>query len=132
VKQAVQAIARRVDGIYISNDNTVVSALNSVSEVAMAYKIPVMSADPSSAKTIPVLAAWGFDYYKMGRRTGGLVVDVLKGKAPSSIPTVFMTDPSDMDLLINLDVAKTLGLTFPDDVIEKANTQIKDGKLIER
>ena len=41
-----------------------------------------------------------------------------------------MTDASDVDLLLNLDVANDLGLTFPEDVIAKANTIIKDGKLI--
>lgn len=132
VKQAVQTIAGRVDGIYISNDNTVVSALAAVTSVANKHKIPVMSADPSSAETTPVLAAWGFDYYKMGRATGRLVVRILKGEKPRDIPTVYMTDASDVDLLINLDVAKELGLTFPDDVIAKANTIIEDGKLKKR
>ncbi len=132
VKQAVQAIAGRVDGIYISNDNTVVSALAAVTSVAKKYDIPVMSADPSSAETTPVLAAWGFDYYKMGKATGRLVVRVLKGEKPESIPTIFMTDASDVDLLINLDVADELGLTFPEDVIANANTIIEDGKLIKK
>jgi putative tryptophan/tyrosine transport system substrate-binding protein len=130
VKQAVQAIASRVDGIYISNDNTVVSALAAVTSVANKYKIPVMSADPSSAETTPVLAAWGFDYYKMGKATGRLVIRVLKGEKPETIPTIFMTDASDVDLLINMDVADELGLTFPEDVIAKANTIIEDGALI--
>lgn len=132
VKQAVQAIASRVDGIYISNDNTVVSALAAVTSVAKKYDIPVMSADPSSAETTPVLAAWGFDYYKMGKATGRLVVRVLKGEKPETIPTIFMTDASDVDLLINLDVADELGLTFPEDVIANANTIIEDGKLIKK
>jgi putative ABC transport system substrate-binding protein len=112
VKQAVQTIAGRVDGIYISNDNTVVSALAAVVSVAKKHKIPVMSADPSSAQTTPVLAAWGHDYYKMGRATGRLVNRILKGEKPETIPTIFMTDAADVDLLINLDVAKELGLTF--------------------
>ena len=132
VKQAVQTIAGRVDGIYISNDNTVVSALAAVTSVAKKYNIPVMSADPSSAETTPVLAAWGFDYYKMGKATGRLVVRVLKGEAPETIPTIFMTEASDVDLLINLDVADELGLTFPEDVIANANTIIEDGKLIKK
>ncbi len=132
VKQAVQAIAGRVDGIYISNDNTVVSALAAVTSVAKKYDIPVMSADPSSAETTPVLAAWGFDYYKMGKATGRLVVRILKGEKPETIPTIFMTDASDVDLLINLDVADELGLTFPEDVIANANTIIEDGKLIKK
>lgn len=130
VKQAVQAIAGRVDGIYLSNDNTVFSALSAVTSVARKHKIPIMSADPSSAESHEVLAAWGFDYYKMGVVTGKLVSRVLKGEKPESIPTIFMTEPSDVDLLINLDSAKYLGLEFPDDIMKKANTIIKDGKVI--
>ena len=129
VKQAVQTIAGRVDGIYISNDNTVVSALAAVAGVAEKHRIPVMSADPSSAETTPVLAAWGFDYYKMGKATGRLVVRVLKGEKPGSIPTVYMTEATDMDLLINLDVAGKLGLTFPPDIIDSANAVIENGRL---
>lgn len=129
VKQAAQAIAGRVDAIYISNDNTVVSAISAVSSVAMKHKIPIMSADPSSAETNDVLAAWGFDYYKMGVATGKLVARILNGARPSDIPTVFMTEPSDVDLLINLDVAKHLGIDVPADIEETANTVIAGGKL---
>jgi len=132
VKQAVQAIIRRVDALYISTDNTVVSAMSAVSDVAMKAKVPIMSADPSSAENYPVLAAWGFDYYKMGRTTGKLVVEILKGKKPEQIPTQFMTKPSDVDLLINLDVAKKLGLTFPKDIVKSANKVVENGKLTKK
>lgn len=129
VKQAVQAIAPRVDGIYLSNDNTIFSALAAVTAVAMKHKVPVMSADPSSAETHDVLAAWGFDYYKMGRVTGRLAADILKGARPVDIPTVYMTDPGDVDLLINMDVAARLGLTFPADIVSSANKVIENGTL---
>ena len=129
VKQAVQTIIRRVDGLYVSTDNTVVSALNAVTDVAMEYKVPVMSADPSSAEKFDVLAAWGFDYYKMGRSTGRMIGSIIKGRRPADIPTMFMTDPSDVDLLINKDVAKKLGLSFPEDVEKSANKIIINGKM---
>jgi putative ABC transport system substrate-binding protein len=132
VKQAVQAIIRRVDALYISTDNTVVSAMSAVSDVAMKARIPIMSADPSSAENYPVLAAWGFDYYKMGRATGKLVVQILKGKQPEQIPTQFMTRTSDIDLLINLDVAKKLGLTIPADLVKQANKVVENGKLTKK
>lgn len=132
VKQAVQAIIRRVDALYISTDNTVVSAMSAVSDVAMKAKVPIMSADPSSAENYPVLAAWGFDYYKMGRTTGKLVVEILKGKKPEQIPTQFMTKTSDVDLLINLDVTKKLGLTFPKDIVKSANKIVQNGKLTKK
>lgn len=129
VKQAVQTIIRRVDGLYISTDNTVVSALNAVTDVALEHKVPVMSADPSSAETFDVLAAWGFDYYKMGRATGRMISSIIKGRKPADIPTLFMTDPSDVDLLINKDVANKLGLSFSKDIENLANKVISNGKM---
>jgi putative ABC transport system substrate-binding protein len=132
VKQAVQAIIRRVDALYISTDNTVVSAMSAVTDVAMKAKVPVMSADPSSAESYPVLAAWGFDYYKMGRTTGKMVAEILHGKKPEQMPTQFMTKTSDVDLLINLDVAKKLGLTFPKDIVKSANKIVENGKLTKK
>ncbi|BCS52871.1 ABC transporter substrate-binding protein [Geobacter sp. SVR] len=132
VKQATQAIIRRVDALYISTDNTVVSAMSAVADVAMKNKVPIMSADPSSAENYPVLAAWGFDYYKMGRVTGVLIGEILKGKKPEQIPTRFMTKTSDIDLLVNLDVAKKLGLTIPKDLVKGANKVVENGKLTKK
>jgi putative tryptophan/tyrosine transport system substrate-binding protein len=132
VKQATQAIIHRVDALYISTDNTVVSAMSAVAEVAMKNKVPIMSADPSSSEAYDVLAAWGFDYYKMGRATGKLIVEILNGKKPEQIPTRFMTKASDVDLFVNLDVAKKLGLTIPQDLVKVAKTVRQNGKLIKK
>ncbi len=132
VKQAVLSIIKRVDGIYLSNDNTVFSALAAITSVARKNKVPVMSADPSSAETNEVLAAWGFDYYKMGVTTGKIVARILNGEKCEDIPTVYMTEPSDVDLLVNLDSAKHLGLSFPEHIVKNANTIIKDGKVIKK
>jgi putative ABC transport system substrate-binding protein len=37
-----------------------------------------------------------------------------------------------VDLLINLDVAKKLGLTFPRDIIKSANKIVQNGKLVKK
>jgi putative ABC transport system substrate-binding protein len=133
VKQAAQSIANRVDGYYVSTDNTVVSALSSLCEVALDNGKPVMSADPSSAKEYDVLAALGFDYYKHGRATGRLIDRILKGEDPENIPTQFMSDPSDVDqLLINLDVAEQLGIEIPREIMDRANMVIENGEMTEK
>ena len=121
VKQAAQAIVNKIDGIYVSTDNTVVSALASLAGVAMKAGVPIMSADPSSTVGSDVLIAWGFDYYKVGRATGRVVADILNGKSTEDMPTVFMTDPSDTNLVINVDVAEKLGIAIPADLLEIAN-----------
>ena len=125
VKQAAQSIAGKVDAIYISTDNTVVSALPSISDVASKAGIPIFSADPTSAGDLDILAAWGFDYYKVGRATGKIVAAILNGGNTADMPTVFMTDPSDVDLLVNKKVANKLGITIPADVIASAKTVIE-------
>ena len=129
VKQATQAIIDKIDGLYVSTDNTVVSALASLTDVAVKNGVPIMSADPSSAEKFEVLVAWGFDYYKMGRATGRMVKQILDGKKTSEIPTMFMTDPSDIDLLVNLDLAKKMGIEIPADIVNSANKLVKDGSL---
>jgi putative ABC transport system substrate-binding protein len=129
VKQATEAIVKRVDGIYLTTDNTVFSALPSLIEVALANKKPIFSADTTSAMEGGCLIASGFDYYKAGRATGKIVADVLRGKAPADIPVKYITEPSETDLLIDLDVAKKCGIEIPKDLLDAASKIIENGKL---
>jgi len=129
VKQAVLSIAGRVDGIYLGNDNTVFSAINAVAEVAIQRKIPLVTADPSSAESgIPVLAAIGFDYYAMGRATGKIALRVLAGEKTSNIPAYLSTDPKDFLVVINKDTAAKIGLILPDSVVSGAQVVVEGGK----
>ncbi|HNY20943.1 MAG TPA: ABC transporter substrate-binding protein [Treponemataceae bacterium] len=129
VKQAAEAIIGRVDGIYLTTDNTVFSALPALVQVALSNKKPVFSADTTGAKEGGCLMATGFDYYKAGRATGKIVADVLRGKKPSEIPVKYITEPSETDFLIDLDTAKACGITFPKDVLDAASKIIENGKL---
>lgn len=129
VIQATISIVNKVDAIYISTDNTVVSALGSVVETAKKAGVPVVTADPTSTDESGALAGYGFDYYKHGRMTGRLVARVLEGEDPASIPTQFMTEASDLTLVLNLDVAKELGLSISDELIKQAGTIIENGKV---
>ncbi|HKL87215.1 MAG TPA: ABC transporter substrate-binding protein [Treponemataceae bacterium] len=129
VKQATQALIKRVDGIYLTTDNTVFSALPALLEVAAVNKKPVFSSDTTSAAEGGCLIASGFDYYKAGRATGVILADVLLGKKPSDIPVKFLSEPSEMDFLIDLDAAKNCGITFPQDILESAGKIFENGKL---
>lgn len=129
VKQATEAIIGRVDGIYLTTDNTVFSALPALVAVARNAKKPVFSADTTSAQEGGCLIASGFDYYKAGRATGKIVADVLKGKSPAEIPVKYITDPAETDFLIDLDAAKNCGIEFPKDIADAASKVFENGKL---
>jgi putative tryptophan/tyrosine transport system substrate-binding protein len=132
VKQAAEAIISRVDGIYLTTDNTVFSALPSLVEVFGKAKKPIFSGDVTGAKDGGIFMASGFNYYKAGRATGEMVVKVLNGTKPADLPVRFMTDPSDADLLVNLDAATSCGIKIPQNYVDQADYIYKDGKLTKK
>ena len=131
VKQAAEAIVGRVDGIYLTTDNTVFSALPSLVSVFNKAKKPIFSGDVTGAKDGGCFMASGFNYYKAGYATGEIVVSILNGKKPAEIPVRFMTKPEDSDLLFDLDAAKTCGITIPEKYLKQATFIIENGKLKE-
>ncbi len=132
VKQACEAIVNRVDGLYLTTDNTIFSALSSVKDVFGEAKKPIFSGDVTGAQDGGCLIASGFNYYKAGRATGEIVLKILKGEKPSEIPVRFMTEPSDSDLLFDLDSAKNCGITIPEEYLSKANMIFENGSLTKK
>lgn len=122
VLSAARQLQGRVDAIYIPLDNTVVSALESVIKVANEAKLPVYSADIDSVER-GTLAALGFDYYDLGRQTGRLVVRLLGGEKPGTIPVERVHD---MNLLVNPEAAEILGITVPETVLNRAVNLLED------
>ncbi len=127
VKSATQSIINRVDALYIATDNTVISALPSIDDVAFKAHVPLMSADPSGVDGLNFLVAMGFDYYKIGKATGKIIAQIIDGKTPGEIGTVFLTEPSDFELWLNLDVAKKLGITIPSSLLDEAAVIYENG-----
>ncbi|MDR1390172.1 MAG: ABC transporter substrate-binding protein [Treponema sp.] len=131
LRQAAQAIVNRVDGVYLTTDNTVFSALPALVEVFGGAKKPVFSGDVTGAMNGGCTIAWGFNYYKAGLATGNIVADILEGKSPADIPVKFLTDPGETDLLFDLDSADACGITIPDDLLDQANYIFQDGELMQ-
>ena len=132
VKAAAEAIVGRVDGIYLTTDNTVFSALASLVQVFGNAKKPIFSADVTGAQAGGILMASGFNYYKAGRATGEMCVQILNGAKPSELPVRFMTEPSDSDLLLDLDAARNCGITFSEELLAQANMIFENGVLTEK
>ena len=132
VKQAAEAIVDRCDGIYLTTDNTIFSALPSLVSVFNKAKKPIFSGDVTGAMNGGCFMAFGFNYYKAGYATGEMVVEILNGKKPSEIPVKFMTKTSDSDLLFDLDAAKACGITIPEDYLKQATYIIENGKLTKK
>jgi len=128
VLMAAQSLAGRVEAIYIVTDNTVVSALESVINVCNRQKIALIVADPSSVDR-GALASYGIDYFSLGKKSGEIALKIIKGAKPSDIPIQTITDPNDLQFVVNLDAAKIIGLSVSDEIVKAADVVIKDGKV---
>lgn len=119
VKQAADALVGKVDAIYITLDNEVVSGLSSIIEVANKNKIPFFSADRDSVEA-GAFAAVGFKYYDHGYEVGQMAVEILKnGKKPGEMD---VTVPQKLDFIINLKAAEAQGI----EVTDKMKQYVKD------
>ena len=128
VKSAILSIAKRIDGLYIGTDNTVVSAISALSEVCAQEDVPYFTADSTSTEGMDYFMVWGFNYYKHGRETGKAVEQVLTGKKTAGqLGTIFITDPLEFELWFNLDVAKRLGITIPQTYLDAAAVVFENG-----
>ncbi|WP_201030649.1 ABC transporter substrate-binding protein [Parageobacillus toebii] len=107
VKQAAESLVGKADCIYIITDNTVVSALESVIQVASDHDIPLFVGELDSVKR-GGFAAYGFDYYDIGYEAGEMAAQILKdGKKPADLPVQY---PQKLKLLINKKAAKDMGI----------------------
>lgn len=127
VMMAAQSIIDRVDAMYVSTDNTVISAIASLSEVCSSNNVPLFSSDTTSSFGTEVLMAGGFDYYQSGRLTGEIIKRVLDGEKPEDIGTVYLDK---LEIYINLDVSEKLGISIPDDILTDAVYIIENGSEI--
>ena len=127
VMMAAQSIIDRVDAMYVSTDNTVISAIASLSEVCSSNNVPLFSSDTTSSFGTEVLMAGGFDYYQSGRLSGEIIKRVLDGEKPEDIGTVYLDK---LEIYINLDVAEKLGISIPDDILTDAVYIIENGNEI--
>jgi putative ABC transport system substrate-binding protein len=120
VQQAAQSLIGRADAIAVIGDNTAVSALESIIKVAEQNKMPLVAGDPDSVKRGAV-AAYGFDYYDLGKQTGAMAAKVLSGTPIAQLPVVFMQNlPQNLQLSINEKAAAAQGVTIPADLTAKA------------
>jgi putative tryptophan/tyrosine transport system substrate-binding protein len=122
VTMAAQSLVGRVDAFYVTTDNTVVSAIDSVLAASLDAGIPFLVADPTSLAHATL--ASGFNYYDHGLAVGGVVIRVLSGTLPNEIP---MSVQEKTEVHLNLDLAAEIGLTFPASIIEQVASILYGG-----
>ncbi len=121
---AARSLVGKADAIYLTTDNTVISAAEAVVSVGERSNIPVFAADTATVSRGAV-AALGFDYYKHGRQTGAMVVRILEGAETATMSVETMEE---LDLFVNPAAGERMGLTLSEDLIKDAKEVVNSDK----
>ena len=121
---AARSLVGKADAIYLTTDNTVISAVEAVISVGERASIPVFAADTATVSRGAV-AALGFDYYDHGRQTGGMVARILEGANPGDMDVEYVDT---LELFVNPAAAERMGITLSDDLISDAKKVVNSDK----
>jgi putative tryptophan/tyrosine transport system substrate-binding protein len=117
VYQAAQVVAsRNVQALWVTGDNTALMAFDGIGKVALSSRLPLVINDPEFVQKGAV-AAVGIGWYKSGHATAKSAAMVLKGENPKNIP---FENVAQQQLVLNFDVAKQLGISFPESMVQEA------------
>lgn len=117
ISLATEEILTEVDCLTNLTDNTVVNSLATILDKANEKKIPVFGSEIEQVK-LGCLAAEGLDYIELGKQTGKMAAQVLKGeKKASELPFETIEEAS---LYVNTAAAEKLEIEIPEEMTETA------------
>ena len=117
ISLATDELLDEVDCISNLTDNTVVNSLATILDKANEKNIPVFGSEIEQVK-IGCVAAEGLDYIALGKQTGKMAAQILKGeKKASEMNFETITEPG---FYVNTAVAENLGITVPQELADNA------------
>lgn len=122
VPMAMDALLPKVDCLTNLTDNTVVSYLPVILEMASEAGKPVYGSEIEQV-IAGCVASEGLEYVSLGRQTGAIAARILKGEQASAIPFETITESQ---LSINTDAMAQFGLVLPDSLKDRATDARKD------
>ncbi|HKL94792.1 MAG TPA: ABC transporter substrate-binding protein [Haploplasma sp.] len=110
----------KVDAIYIPSDNLLSSSMGnfkSFNERRPNNKVPIIASTTFQVEEGAAITL-GLNYYNLGVQTGNMAVKILSGV---DIKTIDVESSKDLELAINLDTFKIIGLEPSKELISRAD-----------
>ena len=117
VSMAADDLLSKVDCVTNLTDNTVVNSLPTILEKADEKNIPVFGSEIEQVK-IGCLAAEGIDYIALGKETGKMAAQILKGEKKAS--EMEYLSIAETGLYVNTKAAENLGITLDEEMVNGA------------
>jgi len=121
---ATKKLVGKVDAIYVPNDTTVVSALETIVKIGQETQTPVFAGE-TGAVARGVIGSVGLDYVAVGKVAGNMAADILTGKRPGDIdPVLAYKVLTNFQVAINRGSAQKMGVTVPESVLKRTTKMI--------
>ncbi len=111
----------QADAVFAISDVLVNNQVAALSTIARERKLPYIVHMRSLAEK-GALASYGINTYAIGRQAARLADKVLNGTRPAEIP---IETPRRLELVINLRVAKEIGLVVPNQLLREADAILR-------
>ncbi|QDW36090.1 ABC transporter substrate-binding protein [Bradyrhizobium sp. KBS0727] len=121
VQPAIEALAGKADALYVCIDPLVNTNNVRINGLAQAARLPTMH---SSRDNIDAggMISYGPDTIDLFRRAAEFVDKILRGAKPADLP---VEQPTKFELVINLNMAKAIGLEIAPTVLARADQVIE-------
>lgn len=117
VAHAAQVLSEKCDALFSPNDNTVATAMSTVTQITRSAGIPVYVGADSMVMDGGT-ATIGINYVELGKETARMVDQVLKGTDVSAIPVKVFNE--NLSVYVNTDALEELHLTLPESLAADA------------
>jgi len=122
VRQAFADMAHaKYDGVLVSPTTELYPFRDAIAELAVVRGLPALGNNRLWAEA-GTLLAYGADLDHLFRRGAHLVEQILKGSQPSALP---IENPTKIELIVNLETARSLNMTIPPALIARADRVIE-------
>ena len=111
----------RADALYVVTDPLISSNRVRINTLALAARLPTMHASRDYVGT-GGLMSYGPNFPDLFRRAADYVDKILRGAKPGDLP---VEQPTKFDLVVNLSMARALGVTVPSSLLARADEVIE-------
>jgi putative ABC transport system substrate-binding protein len=117
IAPAFQGLKTRADALYVAVDQLMVANRTSILTSALGVRLPTIFSTRDFVKA-GALMSYGPSYTERFRKSADYVDKILRGAKPGDLP---VDQPTKFELVINLTIAKALGLRIPPPLLARAD-----------
>jgi putative ABC transport system substrate-binding protein len=119
-KLFTEALRKKANGVLVVDTGALAETCDMIAAVALAHRIPAAASWRGASQT-SLLLTYAADNAHLQQRAASYADRLLRGAKPSDLP---VEQASKFDLIVNLKVARDLGVAVPPSVLLRANEVI--------